>query len=570
MQDLSKLKKQTFLQGAIVLVVANLLTKVIGAIFKIPLANVLDENGMGIYNSAYQCYVFCFIIATAGIPIAVSKMVSENMALGKTRNVDRIFRIEMMLITGLGALGAVALLLFADQIAAFMEGADGTALSIRIIAPALIFVAIMSGLRGYFQGMQNMFPTAISEVLEAAGKPVFGLVLAYYFINSGMKYAAGGAITGVTVGTVIGATFILWMYRTNKKSMRISDLPKGEVSAYRDIFKTLVWIAIPITIGACVSSLTTLADTLFIRRILMGIEFTADEAQALFNRYSSFAGSGEFDVLLSQLKLDKTAANWLYGSYSGYAMTVYNLPLALITAVATCVVPALSGAFAGNKKRESNMIIASSIRITVLFSLPCTVGLSALATPILTTLYGTDASAGMLQVLSFAIVWVTLVSVTTSILQAAGKVWLPVIHMVIGAVVKIAASYIFIGIPSVNILGASISTVLCYFVIAALNIFAVMRATGFRFSVANFVLKPVIASGAMGIVTVAVYKVCANLLPATRMGAICITAASIAVAAVTYVLMVVLLRIIRQDDIKLLPKGEKLAAILEKRGIIKE
>ena len=283
---MGKLQKQTFLQGAIVLIVANLLTKVIGAIFKIPLANVLDENGMGIYNSAYQCYVFCFIIATAGIPIAVSKMVSENVALGRTKNITRVFRIEMLLITALGLIGGIALLLFAEPIAAFMEAADGTALSIRIIAPALIFVAIMAGLRGYFQGMENMFPTAISEVLEAAGKPIFGLVLAYYFIGSGMKYAAGGAIFGVTVGTVIGAGFILWMYFSSKKSLKISELPKGEVSSYGNILKTLIWIAIPITIGACVSSLTTLADTLLIRRILMNIEFPADAAHELFNRFS--------------------------------------------------------------------------------------------------------------------------------------------------------------------------------------------------------------------------------------------------------------------------------------------
>ena len=497
-------------------------------------------------------------------------MVSENMALGRTKNVDRIFKIEMLLITGLGVLGAVALLLFAEPIARFMEGSDGTALSIRIIAPALVFVAVMAGLRGYFQGMQNMFPTAISEVLEAAGKPIFGLAMAYYFINSGMKYAAGGAIFGVTVGTVIGAAFIVWMYYSNKRTMRIADLPKGEVSRYSDIFKTLVWIAIPITIGACVSSLTTLADTLFIRRILMGIEFSPEQARAFFGRYSVFTELGEFDVVLSQFKLDKTAANWLYGSYSGYAMTVYNLPLALITAIATCVVPALSGAFAGNRKNESNMIIASSIRITVLFSLPCMVGLSALATPILKTLYGTEASAGMLQVLSFAIVWVTLVSVTTSILQAAGKVWLPVVHMVIGAVVKIAASYIFIGMPGLNIIGASVSTVLCYFVISALNIFAVMKCTGFRFSIGEFVIKPIAASGVMGIVTIAVCKVCEGFLPSTRIGSIGTTFISMGVAAITYIAMVLLLRIIKKDDIKLLPKGEKIASVLEKRGIIKE
>lgn len=200
------------------------------------------------------------------------------------------------------------------------------------------------------------------------------------------------------------------------------------------------------------------------------------------------------------------------------------------------------GAFAADNKREANTIIASSIRITLLFSFPCVVGLSALATPILNALYGTDASSGMLQVLAFAIVWVTLVSVTSSILQAAGRVWLPVVHMIIGSAVKIAVSYIFIGIPSLNILGTSVSTVLCYFTIAALNIYAVMRTTGFKFSIKDFVPKPCAASVMMGIVTVAACKVGSNLFPGGRLGSVALTLVCMIVAAAVYFAAVLLLR----------------------------
>lgn len=567
---MSKLKKQTFLQGAIILVIANLITKIIGAVFKIPLANVLKEDGMGMYTSAYQSYVFGFIIATAGLPIAVSKMISENVAVGNTINTKRIFKVEMLLISALGLLGALVLFFFAEPIATFMEASDGTATCIRIIAPALIFVAVMAGLRGYFQGMQNMIPTAASEVVEAAGKPVVGLLLAYIFVSEGVRMAAGGAIFGVTAGTVAGALMLAVMYVFGRRRLTVSDLPRGDVMPYGRILKTLVWIAIPITVGACVSSITTFADTLLIRKILMTIKFDSETAKSVFDTFSVYVKKGEFDSLLSAGALSKAGANWLYGSYSGYAMTIYNLPLAMITAIATCVVPALSGAFAADNKHEANTIIASSIRITLLFSLPCLVGLSALAVPILSALYGTDASAGMLQVLAFAIVWVTLVSVTSSILQAAGKVWLPVVHMIIGSAVKIAASYIFIGMPSLNILGASVSTVLCYFTIAALNIYAVMRTTGFRFSIKDFVLKPCVASVMMGIVTVAAYKVCANVFPGGRIGSVIITLVCMAIAAAVYFAAVFLLRIVKKDDIKMLPKGEKLAEIMEKRGLVKD
>lgn len=567
---MGNLKKQTFLQGALILVIANLITKVIGAIFKIPLANVLSEDGMGMYTSAYQSYVFGFIIATAGLPIAVSKMISENIAVGNTKNTKRIFKVEMILISALGTLSAAVLLLFADNIASFMEASDGTAACIRIIAPALIFVAVMAGLRGYFQGMQNMIPTAVSEVIEAAGKPAIGLLLAYLFISNGVKAAAGGAIFGVTAGTVAGAMLLVIMYMFGKKRLTVADLPKGNVTSYGKILKTLVWIAIPITVGACVSSITTFADTLLIRKILMNIKFDSDSALNLFNTFSGYVNKGEFDTLLSSGMLSKAGANWLYGSYSGYAMTVYNLPLAMITAIATCVVPALSGAFAANNKNEANTIIASSVRITLLFSLPCVVGLSALARPILNALYGTDASAAMLQVLAFAIVWVTLVSVTSSVLQAAGKVWLPVIHMVIGAAVKILSSYIFIGLPSLNIIGASVSTVLCYFTIAALNIYAVMRTTGFKFSIKEFILKPCIASLFMGIVTVAAYRISSGIISESRIGSVLITVICIAVAAVVYFAAVFLLRIVKKDDIMMLPKGEKIAEFMIKHRFIKE
>ena len=236
---MSKLKKQTFLQGAIILVIANLITKIIGAVFKIPLANVLKEDGMGMYTSAYQSYVFGFIIATAGLPIAVSKMISENVAVGNTINTKRIFKVEMLLISALGLLGALVLFFFAEPIATFMEASDGTATCIRIIAPALIFVAVMAGLRGYFQGMQNMIPTAASEVVEAAGKPVVGLLLAYIFVSEGVRMAAGGAIFGVTAGTVAGALMLAVMYVFGRRRLTVSDLPRGDVMPYGRILKPL-------------------------------------------------------------------------------------------------------------------------------------------------------------------------------------------------------------------------------------------------------------------------------------------------------------------------------------------
>ncbi len=556
--------KQTFMKGTMILVLANGLTKVIGALFKIPLTYLLHESGMGIYNTAYQLYVLFFIIATAGLPVAVSKMVSEQIALKDGFQVRRLFRAEMLLISALGILGSAVLYLFAEPISQLI-GNEAIAPSIRVVAPALVFVAVMAGLRGFFQGTQNMTPTAVSEIIEAAGKPLVGYTMAYLLIDRGIVAASSGALAGVTAGAAVGCGVLVIWFLMKRKQMIPVDGSRGNLMPYSRIFKQLIWIAVPITIGACVSSVTSLVDTVMVRSLLQNISFTKEEAQALYDTYAIYAKKGELSSLLAGNRLDVNASEFLYGAYSGYAFSLFNLPLTLITAMSISVVPALAESFAMRNQRNIQRITGSALRITMLFSLPCTIGLSVMAKPILFLLYSNTSSGKMLEILAVACVWVTLVSVSTSILQAAGKVWIPVVNMLIGAAVKIVANVVFVSMPSVNILGLSISSNLCYFVIAALDLYWVMKVTSVKLKLLDCLVKPLFATGAMGVGTLFCYRFLENVLPVVKLA----TVISIGVGCVIYLAVLLLVGGVKQEDVEMLPKGEKIAAMMRRYRLLR-
>ncbi|MDY4976392.1 MAG: polysaccharide biosynthesis protein [Clostridia bacterium] len=556
--------KQTFMKGTMILVVANGLTKVIGALFKIPLTYLLHESGMGLYNTAYQLYVLFFIIATAGLPVAVSKMVSEQLALKDGCQVRRLFRAELLLISMLGLLGSAVLYLFARPIAVAI-GNEAIAPSIRAVAPALIFVAVMAGLRGFFQGTQNMTPTAVSEIIEAAGKPLVGYTLAYVLIDRGIGVASSGALAGVSAGAAVGCGVLVLWFLIKRREILPETKPRGDLIPYSRIFKQLIWIAVPITIGACVSSVTSLVDTVMVRSLLKNISFSQEEARALYDAYAVYAKKGELASLLTENRLDVNAAEFLYGAYSGYAFSLFNLPLTLITAMSISVVPALAEAFAVRNQRNIQRITGSALRITLLFALPCTIGLSVMAKPILYLLYSNTSSGTMLEILSVACVWVTLVSVSTAILQAAGKVWIPVVNMLIGAAVKVAANILLVSQQSVHILGLSISSNLCYFVIAALNLYWVMKVTKVSLKLSECLVKPLFATGAMGVGTLACYRFLEGVLPAVKLA----TVISIGAGCVIYLGVLLLVGGVKREDVEMLPKGEKIAALMQRYRLLR-
>lgn len=573
---MSAIKKQTFLQGAAILVGANMLVKLIGALFKIPLASILGEEGMALFNTAYSLYATMFVIATAGLPVAVSKMVSESAARHNYAETQRIFRAAALLLSLIGLIGTLILSIGAHIFAGTVLSSPQSYFAILAISPAIFFIAAASAFRGYFQGFSNMTPTAMSEVAEALGKLLIGLLLAYFLIPKGIHVASAGAVSGVTAGAFFACAILLLTYMKNKRHLPHSTPAASTMRSARSIFLSLLKIAVPITIGAAVSSLTNIIDMVMIRQRLQSLLVTPELSQTL----TLWFGLNAQEALDGARMLIRPS-EILYGAYSGFAVPLFNLPPTIVASLSMSVVPAISGAYALNHIKQTQRLTESTIRITILFSLPCAVGLSLLASPILTAVYNNARSQDMLSVLAIAVLFVCLVSVTTAILQATGNVMSPVWHMLVGGLVKIAANHILIGIPAINIGGAPLSTLLCYAVIAALNLIAVIRIVQPRLRPSELIVKPLIAAVGMGFGVWAVYQLLARAvgiaplkitlsflrqtIPATpvdgiiRIKTLIVLLCAIGAGALFYFLLLLIAGGIQREDIEMLPRGKSIA-----------
>ncbi len=581
MTYLKAIKKQSFMEGAAVLVVAHLVVKIIGACFKIPLANILHETGMAYFSRAYNLYAAIFVMATAGLPVAVSKMVSESLAKKNFAESKKILHSAIFLLTIIGAIGT-AILFFGANI--FCSGSPGSYLSIVTISPALLFIAVLSAFRGYFQGHSNMIPTAYSEVLEAVSKLVIGLLGAYFFMSVSSEVAAAGAISGVTIGGLLALLLLVFFYFRNKTDAPLTDATQSRSKS--KIVAQLLLIAVPITIGAAVMSLTNVIDTFMINFRLSAI--TVDDN--IFKTLTEFFGISAENVEIGK-NITSKAADVVYGSYSGYAMSLFNLPPSIVTSISMSIVPAISAALAIKDQKQSKLLTESSIRITTMFALPCAIGLSVLSSPILIALYNNTRAENTLALLSLSIIFVCIVSVTTAILQASGKVFVPVFHMLVGGIVKAVSNYILIAMPALNIGGAPISTFFCYFIIATLNIGAVARIIKPNFNLKDFVIKPLISAFVMGAVVFFVYNLCAALLDcpkinlsidflaqtspvtpvagAVRLKTIIALGLSIFAGVISYIASMGIVGGFFEDDINMLPKGKKISKIMKKIKLLK-
>ncbi len=527
-------KNQAFMKGALILIIANALVKVIGAVFKIPLTYVLGEEGMGLFSSSYNMYAWMFVVATAGFPVAISRMVSESRAKGNHTEVKRILRGSLILMTVIGTIGTAVLYFGAGPFSALMKNPDAR-MGIASVAPALFFVSVMSVFRGYFQGKQDMMPTALSEVVEALGKLVAGFALAWLLLPKGLPHASAGAVSGVTVGAFLGAFLLIIVYffkRDKDNTNSFADF--GPQRSTRRIVFDLAKIAIPITIGASVFSLTSVIDMIMImRRLQMSAGFSYDQAQAL------------------------------WGSYSGYATPLFNMPPTLITAISISIVPAITAAVAKGDMPFARKTAATAVRLTTLFALPCAIGMSTLSGPILMLVYHTKFAERSLMLLSIAIVFVSLVMVTNAMLQAVGKENIPVRNMIIGGIIKIVVNYTLVGMPTININGAPIGSNLCYIVILILNIFSIKKVIGVKFGFVQSFIKPVLSVAVMAVTALAVYNYAAVL------GNTLATLIAISAAAVMYLAMLFILAAITRDDVEMLPKSEKIIPVMEKLKLIR-
>lgn len=534
-------KKSTFFGGAAILAASAILVKVIGAIYRIPLGNILSDEVMADYNSAYNIYNFFLTISTAGLPVALSKTISEANALGRHNQVQRTFRVAFITFLILGLISFFCMTVLAAPMAQIVISNPKAVYCVMALAPSVLCVCIMSAFRGYFQGHFNMMPTGISQVIEAFFKLVVGLALALFLVNVIQKPELGsvGAIIGVSCGSVVALLYILFLFfRDRKRRQRIhaTDRPDGSMR----ILSNLLKLAIPITLGSAATSLVTLIDTKLVMSQLQSVYQTVD-------------GLGK------EAALD--AARGLYGIYSK-TMSIYNLPFSMMVPLTACIIPAVSASLARRDHLGAQKVSESALRIGLLLALPMGMGLFALGGPIMGLLFPTidvEVAGPLLSVLGLASVFVALQLLCNSILQANGMVNLPILAVIIGGVVKVVVNFILVGNPNIRINGAPVGTLTCFIVISALEIFIIRRSIPAPPSFLRAFLKPFVPSVIMAAAAWATYGLLTNFL---HMGNSLATIGGIGVGVVVYLVLVLALRVLSREDLELMPKGDKIAKIL--------
>ncbi len=525
-----------FIKGAAVLAAAGLFTKVLGAVFRIPLTGLIGANGLSYYNVAYAVYSALVVMSTAGLPIAISRMVSERMAKREYRYAHKIFRVSLIVMLVIGALSFIPTFFGADVIAHFVRN-DKAALGLRAIAPALVFVPLFSSFRGYFNGRQNMVPTAVSEMSEQFVRVATGLTLAYLLMPKGAEYAAAGATFGASAGAFAGL-LVIWLIYTFNKALTYDDLDAGsrnEASSLT-IAKELLVISIPIIIGSEMMPIMNLIDSGMIMRVLQESGWSLEESKYMFG-------------LL------------------GYCSPLIALPWIVTQAVGVSMVPAVSREYGLGNMDEVHEHVRLGYRTTMILGMPSALGMAVLSLPILRLLYWSrpeecEDAAPLLTVMAFSIILSSNMQASTSVLQAVGKQMIPVRNLFIGCIGKFIVTFILLRVHSINIMGACIGTLTAYFIAMLLNELSVKKYTGVTIDYKGTYLKPALATAVMSLTAAGVYKGAGVLIGASgRAGEGISTMLAVMCAVIVYVIAVFRLRAITVDELKDLPAGDKLERI---------
>lgn len=541
-------KKNTFFGGAAILAASSILVKLIGAVYKIPLGNVLTDAAYADFDSAYAVYNVFLTISTAGLPVALSKTVSESLTLHRYNQVQRVFRVAFTAFLTMGLISFFCMSVLARPLSEYILQNKKAVYCVIALAPSVLCVCIISSFRGYFQGHFNMWPTGVSQVIEALFKLVVGLALAMLFLklnfqsptepDLGERMPAVGAIIGVSTGSVVALLLLLFLYARHRRAV-----PKGtdRPDPAGDILSNLLKLAVPITLSSAATSLVTLIDGSLVMSQLQSV-------------YQSVYGMAEGPAL--------DAARSLKGIY-GKCMAIYNLPFSMMVPLTACIIPAVSAALTRRDRREAKLVSESAVRVGLLVALPMGMGLFVLGGPIMGLLYpaiDTEIAGPLLSILGVASMFVALQLLCNSILQANGMVNLPIVAVVIGGVVKIIVNYNLVGNPDILINGAPVGTLCCFLIIDLLELFIIYRAVPRHPDILRTILKPLLASALMGAAVWAAYGLLTGPL---RLGSRLATLCAILVGVVVYLILVLCLRVLSRDDLSLMPKGDKIAKILK-------
>ena len=503
------MKKQSFITGAAILMAANAVSKILGAVLKIPLAYILKEEGMAVYNIAFEVYIMFLSFIISGLPFAVSKLSAEAASRGEFYRERKIVTVSTLLLIIIGAFGSGVLYFAAPFFAAAMKETKAV-FAIRMISPSVFFVALGMGYRSYFQGVSRMIPVAVSQVSESFIKLAAGYGFAVLFMNMGAERTAGGAVLGVTAGEIMQASILAFAYIFSKKEIYI----KSKKDSARKILRELLSLALPLLCASVVSNALGIADTTLTRTRLIDTGMGADNAR------------------------------FLYGAYTGYALTVFHLPVGILATLGVSILPLIAGAYANGNTKKAQTAADIGLRISVILAMPCAVMMFAMNKEILSVLFHNTNSALMLKIVAPCAVMMCVSQMSGAILQSAGKIMTPFYNSLAGMAVKLALGYVLIGNPDINIYGSALSAIAAYSVIMVLNIVSIRKQLGVKIKISAALIKPLICA-------VAMYGTIYIITPYTaRFGSLVSLAVNAIASVGVYVLMLLLTKAVTVKEIK--------------------
>lgn len=529
-------KRSSLLGGVAILSVAGILSKIIGMFFRIPLANMIGSGGMGVYQKVYPTYTLLLTISTAGIPVAISRLVSESVALRRDHEAKAVLRTALLLLAAIGGVLTLALMAVSGPLSRIMGTAEAS-LGFVAIAPSIFLVSVMSVFRGYMQGRSQMTPTAISQLIEQVAKVVISLRLASIGFERGIGYAAAGALLGITIGEGLAALYMAFEYFRRRRAFA-ARVAEDETAApgFLALARQMIRIAVPITIGSIIVPVSGFIDSAMITNRLIAAGFDSETATSLF------------------------------GLQNGNALSIVNVVTVLATAVCIGLVPYISAARAEGRDGDMRRTCVFGLRLGSLIGMPSAVGMSMLATPIVALLYPDYpaheiiATGEILSISALTIFFFTQVQATTGILQGAGQQKIPMYSLVIGVFFKAILNYILIAIPSINIYGAPIASLVCYTISMVINAAYITRRLGVKMDLGGILLRPAIATAGMG----AAVLLLMQLLDMERRFSALI---AVAIGGIVYVALIFAVGAIRREDMDQLPGGGKVEKLMIRVGV---
>ncbi len=546
----------TFLVQGSVLAIASIVSRIIGLLYRIPMTNIIGEYGNDYYSCAYEIYSMVLLISSYSLPMAVSKMVSTRMAKHEVENTNKVY-LGALLVAGITGTAGCIFIFFG---AGFLTRVFQTPLSflaLRVLAPTLIIVAILGVLRGFFQGLGTMVPSAISQILEQIVNAVVSVAAAFVLFGYGTKiaaviggdqhyaeaYGAAGGTLGTSMGALAGLVFIVIifvLYRRNfKKDMqRERHLGKVESEPFGSVLKVLVLTILPILVSTTLYNLVSIVD------------------QGLFKNLAIMQGNAADTVSL-----------W-WGVYSGYYRVLINVPIAISTAIATSSVPALAAAFARKEQDHVRHRISLSMRFIMIIAMPCAVGMAVLARPIINMLYNTTSdqmAALLIQTGAISIIFYSISTLSNATLQAIDRMRIPIRNAVISLAVNVAAVPVCLFVFHLNIYTMIVGNIVFSLVMCILNGRSVRKYSGYTPDIKKTYVLPAIASVLMGVIVYVVYY----LLHRFLLGNTLSTVVSIIVGIVVYAIILLMIKGITEEELKSFPRGNTIIRIAKRLRLLR-